>query len=199
MAGLVLVVWTLLAGLALRRYPGPNQLDRWGFTAVGPVLHSSLLVRITYLGDLPVLVVGSVLAALVAGGRDRARALACLGGPALAVMVADWMMKPLVGRHYLQVLSFPSGSVAAIAALATAWVLAVPGWWRVLAAVVGSALVVAMVVAVVALRWHYPSDALGGAALGVGTVLLLDGVLHLASPDRTTPVGRAPGGQRQYL
>jgi membrane-associated phospholipid phosphatase len=75
--------------------------------------------------------------------------------------------------------------VAAIAAVSTAWVVALPGWWRAVAVVVGSVLVVAMIVAVVALRWHYPSDALGGAAVGVGTVLLLDGLLHLAGPGRS--------------
>ena len=37
--------------------------------------------------------------------------------------------------------------------------------------------------AVIGLRWHYPSDALAGAAFGVGVVLLVDGVLHLVAPD----------------
>jgi membrane-associated phospholipid phosphatase len=184
-AGLVLMAWTLVAGAALHRYPGPNRLDHWGFAELGPSLHSTLLARITELGDLPALVVGSVLAALIVGGRDRARAVACLCGPVLAVILVDWLIKPLVGRRYLEVLTFPSGSVAAIAAVSSAWVVALPGWWRAVAVVVGSVLVAAMMVAVIALRWHYPSDALGGAAVGVGTVLLLDGLLHLSGPGRS--------------
>ena len=36
-----------------------------------------------------------------------------------------------------------------------------------------------MVVAVIGLRWHYPTDAVAGAVLGVGAVLLVDGVAHL--------------------
>jgi len=35
-----------------------------------------------------------------------------------------------------------------------------------------------MVVSVIGLRWHYPSDALAGAVLGVGVVLLADGLAH---------------------
>jgi membrane-associated phospholipid phosphatase len=190
-AGLVLVGWTLVAGAALHRYPGPNRLDTWAFSVLRPSLHSSLLVRITELGGLPVLVIGSVLAALVVAGRDRSRAVACLCGPVLAAVVVEWFLKPLVGRRYLEVLTYPSGSVTTIAAVSTAWVVAVPGRLRVAVAAVGSVLVVAMMVAAVALRWHYASDALGGAAFGVGAVLALDGVLHLARRSRSSaPDGR---------
>ncbi len=59
----------------------------------------------------------------------------------------------------------------------------------------GTLATVAMAVAVTGLRWHYPTDALGGALLGVGIVLLVDGLAHL---DRV--VGWAhpgPGGWRR--
>jgi membrane-associated phospholipid phosphatase len=46
--------------------------------------------------------------------------------------------------------------------------------------------------AVVALQWHYPSDALGGAAFGVGMVLLVDGVLHLLGPAAARLWGSGP-------
>jgi membrane-associated phospholipid phosphatase len=32
---------------------------------------------------------------------------------------------------------------------------------------------------VVVLRWHYPTDALGGIAVGAGAVLLIDSLVHL--------------------
>jgi membrane-associated phospholipid phosphatase len=122
-----------------------------------------------------------VLAAVVVVGRDRRRAVACLVGPAMATVLVEWVVKPAVGRHYLGVLSFPSGSVTVVASLAAAWTLAVPGWTRWPVAAVGVVLTGSMTVAVIALRWHYPSDALAGAAFGVGMVLLLDGLLHLAA------------------
>jgi membrane-associated phospholipid phosphatase len=185
-AGLILVGWTLVAGVAVHRHPGPNGLDRWGFSALGPSLHSSVLIRITDLGGFTVLAGGSVLAALVVVSRDRWRAVACLCGPALAAVLVEWLIKPMVGRRYLEVLTFPSGSVTAVAALATAWVLAVPGWLRVAVSAAGSVVVVAMMVAVVALRWHYPSDALAGAAFGVGVVLSVDGILQMVGAKRAS-------------
>jgi membrane-associated phospholipid phosphatase len=180
-AGGILLVWSALAAVAVGRSPGPNALDRWGFAALGPTTHSTLLVHISELGDPAVLAAASVLAAVVVVGRDRRRAVACLVGPAMATVLVEWVVKPAVGRHYLGVLSFPSGSVTVVASLAAAWTLAVPGWTRWPVAAVGVVLTGSMTVAVIALRWHYPSDALAGAAFGVGMVLLLDGLLHLAA------------------
>ncbi|HEX4245680.1 MAG TPA: hypothetical protein VHY77_08940 [Acidimicrobiales bacterium] len=39
--------------------------------------------------------------------------------------------------------------------------------------------VVGISAAVVVLRWHYPTDALGGACVGIGAVFFLDGLAHL--------------------
>jgi membrane-associated phospholipid phosphatase len=171
-------VWTVAAALVVHRYPGPNALDNWGFTAVGSSLHSSFLIRVTDLGTVPVLAGGSILAALAVVGRDQRRAVACLIGPAAATLLVQWAMKPLVAREYLQVLTFPSGTITVVASLAAAWALALSGWLRWLVVAVGVGAVTLTSVAVVALRWHYPSDVLAGAAFGVGMVLVVDGVLH---------------------
>ncbi len=177
---MVLLGWSLLAALAIARYRGPNAIDRWGFSAVAPSLRSEGWLRFTDLGGSVALVGGSILAGVAAAGRDRWRAAACVGGPLVAAVLVQWVMKPLVGRYYFGVLTFPSGSVTVVAALATSWALAVPRWlfWPVVVA--GTALVGLMGVAVVALRWHYPSDALVGASVGVGVVLTLDGTLRWA-------------------
>jgi membrane-associated phospholipid phosphatase len=174
----VLVIWTVVAALVVRRYPGPNALDNWGFSLVGPSLHSSFSIRVTELGSIPVLAGGSILAALAVVGRDHRRAVACLIGPPLATLLAQWILKPLVARYYLQVLTFPSGTITVVASLAAAWALAVPGWLRWAVVGIGIAAVALASVAVLALRWHYPSDVLAGAAFGVGMVLVVDGVLH---------------------
>ncbi len=187
LAGGILVVWTVLAGVVLHHRRGPTGFDRWGFDLLAATPHSHLLIRVTQLGDLPVLVVVSVGAALVVVGRDRWRALACLCGPALATLVVEWYLKPLVGRRYLGVLTFPSGSVATVAALATAWALAVPRWLRWVVIPTLTVVVGAVAWAVVGLRWHYPSDALAGATFGVGLVLLVDGVVHLVASPPSPP------------
>jgi len=186
-AGGLLVGWTLLASLAVRTDRAPNMLDRFGFAHLPLAPHSALWLRMTDLGSLPVLVGGSLLAAVVVVGRDHRRALACLCAPSIAAALVNWVLKPEVGRHFFGVLSFPSGSMTVVAAVATAWTLAVPARFRWVAAVAGSTAVALTGVAVVAVRWHYPSDALAGVACGVGVVLLVDGLLHLggqAQPDR---------------
>ena len=71
--------------------------------------------------------------------------------------------------------------------------IAVPRRIRLPVAVVAVVAVVLECVAVVALQWHFPTDALGGAAFGAGTVLLVDGVLHQAVA--AVREGRSPGGR----
>ncbi len=191
LAGGLLILWTLLAAVVVWRMPGPNALDRRGFSLIAASLHSSTLLRVADLGSLAVLVAGSVLAALVVVGRDRRTALVCLCGPAAAALVVDWVLKPVVGRHYLGVLSFPSGTVTVTAAVATAWAVAVPGRWKWPVVAIGAVATVAVAVAVIALRWHYPSDALAGAAFGVGVVLAADGAVHLWGAGGAAPAARA--------
>lgn len=185
--GGVLVGWTLLASLAVRADRAPNMLDRFGFGHLPVAPHSAFWLRITDLGSFPALVGGSLLAAVVVVGRDHRRALACLCAPSIAAALVNWVLKPEVGRYYLGVLSFPSGSMTVVAAVATAWTLAVPARLRWVVALAGAAAVALTGIAVVAVRWHYPSDALVGATCGVGVVLLVDGLLHLggqSQPDR---------------
>ena len=66
-----------------------------------------------------------------------------------------------------------------VSALAAAAVLVSPRVFRAVTAVLAAALVVGICAAVVVLRWHYPTDALGGACVGIGAVLFLDGLAHL--------------------
>jgi membrane-associated phospholipid phosphatase len=64
--------------------------------------------------------------------------------------------------------SFPSGHATAAASIAVALLLVAPAAWRMRAAVVGLCLTGVVGIAVIVLRWHYPSDVLGGL-LVVGT------------------------------
>ncbi len=194
MVGAVLVGVAVLGGVLVGLHPAANAIDRWGFAAVGRDADRGALVRIVKLGDPLVLVLGTLLASVLAFRRDRLRALACLVGPPLAAVLVELALKPLVGRHFEGVLSYPSGNVTNVAAVATALTLASPGRWRLVAAVLGAAATVAMAVAVTGLRWHFPTDALGGAVFGVGVVLLVDGVLHLREVDRWLPAVLRPPG-----
>jgi undecaprenyl-diphosphatase len=179
-AGAVMVGLVLMAALWFRARPEPVFLDTWGFSFVHPSLTNSWWRDLTDLKSASVLAAGSILAAVTVVTRDRWRALACLVAPVLAVVLTEYFLKPGVHRHYDGVISFPSGTTTAVSALAMAWVVAVPGRLRPVVAVVGAFIVGLECMAVVGLQWHYPTDALGGAAFGAGVVLLVDGVLHLS-------------------
>ena len=203
-AGIVLLAAAAAAGFVFVHRPWPNRLDAAGFAAFPAAPLSPGWHHLADLGSLPVLLGGMAAGFALTCWRDLARALACLAGPVLAVVVTERVAKPLVGRH-LTVLggsSFPSGTVTAVASLAAVAVLVAPGWTRLVAALPAAAAVLATSAAVVALRWHFPTDAVGGALVGLGTVLTVDAVAHLPGlarrrgargrPRRGQPSDRSP-------
>jgi membrane-associated phospholipid phosphatase len=173
--GCALLVVVALVGVYLAIRPASGVVDGW-FLDLVPGSNSSWFTDVTWLRFPVVVIIGAVLAAAVTFPRDRARALACLIGPPGALLAAELVVKPLVGRTLGGVLSYPSGTTVGAAALATAAVLATPTRWRVAAIVVASVYGLWMAVAVVALRWHLPTDAVAGLLFGVGTVLVVDGL-----------------------
>jgi len=88
------------------------------------------------------------------------------------------LLKIIVGRRFENALCWPSGTMAAVTAVVTAVILVTRGKGRALAVVIGAAAVVFEAIGLVAYRWHYLTDVLGGVVLGVACVLLADAVLH---------------------
>ena len=194
--GGVLLAMVVVGGLYLSIRPEHTVVDAWILGLVGPDRNAAL-TGVTALRFPQVIVAGSVVAAVVAYRADRLRSLACLVGPALALATCELVVKPLVGRHLGAGLSYPSGSTVGAAALAAALVLAVPTPWRPFAWIVGAAYTLWMGIAVIALQWHLPTDALAGAAYGAGVVLVVDGVLYaLGAAVRRGAPGRRPAASR---
>jgi membrane-associated phospholipid phosphatase len=87
-------------------------------------------------------------------------------------------LKPLVHRTYIGQVVYPSGhtaTIAALAATATVLLLAPPRPemarpLRVLILAMAYLACVAVVVGVIAVRFHYFTDTVAGAAVGIGTV-----------------------------
>ncbi|HXQ43138.1 MAG TPA: hypothetical protein VN816_00745 [Acidimicrobiales bacterium] len=176
-----------LGGLVLAVEPGQNVIDSWGFSVFSVSLRSGFLRALADLALGPVIVGVAVVGGAVVWRRDRRRAFACLGGPALAVELAE-LMKMIVGRRFEGVLCWPSGSAAAVAAIVTVAVLVTRGIGRWAAIILGSAAMVLEIIALVAFRWHYLSDTFGGVLVGVGSVVLVDALVHrLRLPGRRQP------------
>ena len=93
---------------------------------------------------------------------------------ALALLISEHGIKPLVQRTYYGELTFPSGNVTAVSATALAMWLALRPLLdrqsRHVTLVLGVEWVLLMSLAVVGARWHTPLDAIGSVLLSVGVV-----------------------------
>jgi membrane-associated phospholipid phosphatase len=176
--GLLGLVAVALGGALVAHRPVAGTFDRW-LQDVIPGSHAAAYVDVTWFRYPWVVVIGAVVLAAVSLRRDPQRAIACLIGPPLAVVLGQEAIKPLVGRTLGGTLTYPSGSTTGAAALAIAAILAVPPRWKWVTAVLALGYALWMTIAVVALRWHFPTDSLGGAVLGVAVVLVVDAVSHL--------------------
>jgi membrane-associated phospholipid phosphatase len=150
--------------------------------------HGQLLPRMAYPGTLiPAVLVSVVIAACcLAAGRLNGAVLALTAVP-VATGLDDGLLKHVFDRTYYGALVFPSGHTTTVVALAAtlAVLLLVPPQRagtlapRVLAVAVSCAAACVVATAVIALRWHYFTDTVAGAAVGVGTVCVLSLILDL--------------------
>src|SRR4051794_1206597 len=108
--------------------------------------------------------------------RWRAAALVVLG-PSVAVVLTEYILKPLVGRHIGYALSFPSGHTTGAFAIAVTSVVLlldnqrVHHTLRIALAVLAVILAAGVAAAVVGLGYHYTTDAVGGFCVALGAVL----------------------------
>jgi len=134
-----------------------------------------------------------------AGLLSLAMAVACLvtrrlNGVVLALVavfvatrIDEWLLKPLFHRTYLGALSYPSGHTTSVVTIIACYVVLfllpprrpLARRWLLAGLAVLLALVVITALGVIGLRWHYLTDVVGGAAVGVAAVcalcLLIDG------------------------
>jgi membrane-associated phospholipid phosphatase len=185
----VCAILVIVLGVLFAHHAATDQLDR---AIDSPVItwfggHRGLAGRLAAPGSLVPAVVlsATIVVACLFAGRLNGAILAAAAVPA-AVGLNDGLFKPLVHRTYLGVLTYPSGHTAtmfALAATVAVLLLAPPRPAKAMALRVlipAAACVLGAVVAigVIGLRWHYLTDTVAGAAVGIGTVcglaLLLD-------------------------
>jgi membrane-associated phospholipid phosphatase len=162
--------------------PFDHAIDAPIVTLLGD--HPGLALRLAAPGSqLPAVVLSAaIVVACLLAGRLNGAVLAAAAVPA-TVALNDGLCKPLMHRTYLGVLSYPSGHTAtmfALAATVAVLLLVPPRPSHAYALIPAAACVLGGVVAigVIELRWHYFTDTVAGAAVGIGTVcglaLLLD-------------------------
>jgi membrane-associated phospholipid phosphatase len=138
------------------------------------------------------------LALWAAVRRNPGELVACAAVPA-AVVIVEAVLKPLVGRTWElphSASTYPSGTAAGVAAwTALTWLFAAPAvrsaGLRVGLAITLGAVTMVTAVAVVGAHRHFPLDALGGVAVGVGTVLVTAALIDVIAGAHRQP---APAG-----
>jgi membrane-associated phospholipid phosphatase len=205
LAGCVAVA--VFLGLLFRGQTGPDGFDN---AVDSPIVtffggHRDLLLWLALPGTLiPAIAVSAAVAAgALLAGRLNGAVLAVTAVPA-ATVLDDALLKHLFHRTYLGQLAFPSGHTTSATALAAtlAVLLLVPpqgaGTRAARAAITTAAFAATAVTAVgvIGLRWHYFTDTVAGAAVGVGTVCALSLVLDLAWRRRPAAQARGAGHAR---
>lgn len=129
----------------------------------------------------------SVAFGIARGALFRIAAYAALA--ATALIISQYVAKPLVDRSYYGEPTFPSGNVTAVSATALAlWLALYPlvgKRARRVLLVIGACWTLLMSCAVVGALWHTPVDAFGSMLLSVGVVTAgAAGVEHASSRAR---------------
>lgn len=142
------------------------------------------LLRAMLLPTEPVLLVVVIgLIVMVAVARRRPRlAILAVAGPLVTVTITSSLLKPLFGRTINNgSLAFPSGHTSGLVAVLAVLIVGVAGSTRpprrksLTTAVVIFAAVLTVIgaTALVGMKYHYVTDTLGGACMGVATVFLV--------------------------
>lgn len=108
----------------------------------------------------------------------------------------DWIAWPIADA------SWPSGHATASMTLALLGILVSPARLRPLAAVVGGGFALAVSYAILALRWHLPSDVLGGYLVAGTWIMAALAALNAAErrwPARRPPVDERPPGRADVV
>lgn len=150
--------------------------------------HPALLSALVWAGEpVPVtaMAVALVLACILRR-RYIAAAMVTVSVP-LATALTEFVLKPLIGRTSWGD-PFPSGHVTRAVALATALTLLlartparVPGLLHIGLAVTAFLIACGVAFGVIGANMHHFSDTVGGAAVGIGTVLMVALILDLLS------------------
>jgi len=196
LATCVIIIATL--GLLLRGQAQPDGFDSVIDTSVVASFsgHQGVLPWLALPGStIPLIAVSAAIAVgCLVARRPNGVVLAVTAVPVTAFL-DDTVLKHLVDRTHLGQLSFPSGHTASAMTLATVLGVLLHDPARQTAnrvaraaLVVAACAVTALVAAgVIGLRWHYFTDCVAGAAVGIGTVLALALLLDLASAAISRP------------
>ncbi|HEY4021888.1 MAG TPA: phosphatase PAP2 family protein [Pseudonocardiaceae bacterium] len=171
--GLAVVIGVLMAG-----QQQPGRVDRMLIRQVHAMVGdrgklAELLLAPT---DTGVIAAAAVLLVVIALVRRRWDVVVlAVAGPAIAVGLAELVLKPVFDRRLYGLLSYPSGHAVASVAVYTVATMALTSGatrlWRRIAAAGWGLLTIVVMTGLVAMNCHYPTDTVGGVCVAVGVIL----------------------------
>jgi membrane-associated phospholipid phosphatase len=190
--------------LVLAYYVGPT---RWldaaalhGFDSLNRPRVEGIATAVAHLcNPLPYAIASMVVIGLAVKMRG-VRTAAAIGFLILGANATSQLLKPALAYHrelyhthwHLYNISdaaFPSGHATAAMSLSLAVLIIVPRSFRPLAATVGAVFTIAVSFAVLVVRWHFPSDIVGGYLIATAWGLVVFAALRYANerwPERGT-------------
>lgn len=179
----------VLLAAAVAHGRGPYGFEDPLFTGLGAPSTTRTWAEVAELLDTPAIGV-ALVASIVLGLAKRAmgRVVLYAALALTAFIVSEHVAKPLVHRNYYGELTFPSGSVTAVSAIALAMWLAVSPVFekraRIVTFIIGAVWSLLTTLAVVGALWHTPIDGLGSVLLAVGIVAGGAALVERSTPGR---------------
>jgi membrane-associated phospholipid phosphatase len=171
-------------GVSYARASSPGRLDgsadRWLIAHFGA--HVGVVRTVADLGGpAAVVAMTAVLAAALLRLRRGRGAVLAVAAPAVATVLTEVVLKPLVGRTHAGGASFPSGHATGFSAVVFVLLVLVldqqpprlARWLQIVLGLTAAALVGCVCAALAAAQYHYLSDTLGGAGVALVSVLTL--------------------------
>lgn len=166
----------LIVAYSVSPFPRFDGLALNGFESLrGPIADPILKPFARSADPLPLalFLVALSVAGLIAGRR---RQVATAVVAVVAANVTTQILKVVLAHprfhsflpQQLEAAAFPSGHATAAMSMALAAVIVAPPKWRPAVAIAGCAYALSLVVTILALGWHYPSDTLGGILIAAG-------------------------------
>lgn len=171
---------TLVLGLVFAGGRSPSALDSAAASDVSGLGHGLLDALVLPTEPYVLLPAIAVIAGICLYRRRRGDALLAVAGPAVAVALNTWVLKPLFDRWKDGTLVYPSGHTVSLVTVLV--VLVLFARWKAAAIVLGVVLLGCATVGMIGLGYHYLTDIAGGTFFATAVVTGLRAVTPRRAP-----------------
>jgi membrane-associated phospholipid phosphatase len=171
---------TLVLGLVFAGGRSPSALDAAAASGISGLGHGLLYALVLPTEPYVLLPAIAIIAGTCLYRRRKTDALLAVAGPAVAVALNTWVLKPLFDRWKDGTLVYPSGHTVSLVTVLV--VLVLLARWKAAVAALGVVLLGCAAVGMIGLGFHYLTDIAGGTFFGTAVVTGLRAVTPRRAP-----------------